>query len=759
MAIGDSGILAGGDLLFLSPTGSGKGLVGDAAAAAALARGRQVLYLTSTRSLARETAGRLARALGPAGFRVVATSRDDREADEDILAGRTDLAVAVYEKARSLFARSAPFRGAVGCIVADEISIVEEAERGLGAFALLRAWRACGPQRPQLVALASRLQCPSATAAALEIPPLVNGERAAPLRVGELHPATGRLAWQPSHDGEALEIAQVDGAPEEPELLLGLLDRLPRPVLVFCPTRRNAVETAQFLADRLPLDPQPRQAPSSPMGGPLGELLQRGVGLHTSDLTREQRLHVEELLRAGVLQVCAATTTLAEGVNLSVRSVILLPGVEELAGGRIDNLLGRAGRPGMGGGVAVRWCTARATAPAPTPSAANRQETVTAAVAWLFASATPPIAQARCHDLLAPALEEGEWSLAMEAGLRDGLWEPADEPGTWRLLPAGRIVATGGVPPAVVAGWRTILRRFPQPAGDAAVAFLALGAGDACGRLPLAPHERQAEPWRPLLRERLADDPSALARYFVGFLDDMGPLPRRLILAAKGALLYLDALDSVPVHTLAEQYAVPPGIVEEFLHGAHHVVSLLYEFARLQSAPWPAHAASLPPDNPPARREAESPAAEPAEPARSALIIEPDYRVLDQPRLVIHRGSTGMVRFDGVPVHLTRIQFRLLEILALNPDEGVPYERIDAYVWPDAKVERQQVSFHRRRLEEKLLAGRFHRQPLIETHASWGLRLCLPRDDIQIEKEPALRFCDVGARVLPVNFVARPVSL
>src|SRR5690606_35196836 len=132
----ESGILSGAGILYLAPTGSGKSLVGEAAAIPHLLRGGMGVWLAPTRALARERADRLAMAFGPAGFRIAVSSRDDRTSDDDIKSGRVDVVVAVYEKARSLFNGSPGFRNRTTLVVADEFQHIDDAERGAAAALL-----------------------------------------------------------------------------------------------------------------------------------------------------------------------------------------------------------------------------------------------------------------------------------------------------------------------------------------------------------------------------------------------------------------------------------------------------------------------------------------------------------------------------------------------------------------------------------------------------------------------------------------------
>lgn len=82
--------------------------------------------------------------------------------------------------------------------------------------------------------------------------------------------------------------------------------------------------------------------------------LQAGAVLHHGDIPQETREVVEGLLRHRAARLAICTTTLAEGVNLPIRTLVLYSVQRRRRGGRVDNLLtrdiknlvGRAGRAG-----------------------------------------------------------------------------------------------------------------------------------------------------------------------------------------------------------------------------------------------------------------------------------------------------------------------------------------------------------------------------------------------------------------------------
>lgn len=84
----------------------------------------------------------------------------------------------------------------------------------------------------------------------------------------------------------------------------------------------------------------------------LLSLVSQGVAYHSTELTSDERLLVEEAFACGAISVLAATSTLAAGVNLPVRRVIF----KHAYVGKVDQTLdatkfrqmcGRAGRKGI----------------------------------------------------------------------------------------------------------------------------------------------------------------------------------------------------------------------------------------------------------------------------------------------------------------------------------------------------------------------------------------------------------------------------
>jgi superfamily II DNA/RNA helicase len=133
------------------------------------------------------------------------------------------------------------------------------------------------------------------------------------------------------------------------------------PALVFCFNRDECWNVAEQLkgkkllaeGQQARLSDELAQYDWSQGAGPkLKQLLQRGVGVHHAGVLPKYRRIVEELFQKKLLSVCVCTETLAAGINLPARSVVLPtlmkgpPGEMKLIDpSTAHQIFGRAGRP------------------------------------------------------------------------------------------------------------------------------------------------------------------------------------------------------------------------------------------------------------------------------------------------------------------------------------------------------------------------------------------------------------------------------
>ncbi|MCA9039316.1 MAG: DEAD/DEAH box helicase [Planctomycetaceae bacterium] len=133
------------------------------------------------------------------------------------------------------------------------------------------------------------------------------------------------------------------------------------PALVFCFNREQCWSVAEHLkgkhlvdkATRDQLNKEVEKHDFSHGAGPkIKQILLRGVGVHHAGLLPYYRRIVEELFQQKLLSVCVCTETLAAGINLPARSVLLTellkgpPGKKKLIeASSAHQMFGRAGRP------------------------------------------------------------------------------------------------------------------------------------------------------------------------------------------------------------------------------------------------------------------------------------------------------------------------------------------------------------------------------------------------------------------------------
>ncbi|KAG7204711.1 hypothetical protein KM043_005125 [Ampulex compressa] len=132
--------------------------------------------------------------------------------------------------------------------------------------------------------------------------------------------------------------------------------------LIFCATRKNCENVALLLSKVLPrtlLDHKKKEKQTVLMALKneeglcpiLCKTIRYGVAYHHSGLTSEERRLLEDAFREGTICVICCTSTLAAGVNLPARRVILRSpyvGNQFLNLSKYKQMIGRAGRAGMG---------------------------------------------------------------------------------------------------------------------------------------------------------------------------------------------------------------------------------------------------------------------------------------------------------------------------------------------------------------------------------------------------------------------------
>ncbi|MEB3846696.1 MAG: DEAD/DEAH box helicase, partial [Desulfurococcales archaeon] len=313
----------GENLLLATPTASGKTLVGLIGVINRLSdEGGKAVYMAPLRSIAYEKAA-LFEKLGALGFstriEVGNYARGPRNAD---------ILVTTYERLDSILRNDPGFLREVSAVVVDEVHYVNDEKRGPILEALI-ARILHSNTSPQLIALSATVSNAGELGEWLHANVVKSGWRPVPLREGVYK--EGRILYT---DGELIEIPVVSPTPYLN--LVAFYAPKNAQMLLFSQSRRRVVslaeKTAKAASDVLYYDEQiaretarevvKSEGPSS-LKEKLAKLILRGVAFHHAGLSNRQRMLVEEAFREGGIAVIHATPTLAAGVNLPARVVIL----------------------------------------------------------------------------------------------------------------------------------------------------------------------------------------------------------------------------------------------------------------------------------------------------------------------------------------------------------------------------------------------------------------------------------------------------
>lgn len=359
----NAGVLDGKNVVLASPTASGKTLVAELAVLKKiLERQGKALYMTPLRALASEKYAEFQKYTTlekPDGhrIRVGITSGDYDRSDEHL--ARYDIIIATNEKADSLLRHKAKWISDVALVVADEVHLLTEADRGPTLEVVITRLKKLNPNL-QLLALSATVRNAAEVAEWIGGSAVTTDWRPVPLKEGvycenEIH----------FKDGSAKTIQPVTGNPIMDISLQTI--REGGQALLFTETRRSAVEMGRRAAATLSRVLSPSEKRSCELVAQrikasgektrLGEILAdqaaHGGGFHHAGLFSGHRKIVEEAFRDGRIKILAATPTLAAGVNLPARLVVITSHERYEAGdGRYPisvleykQFCGRAGRP------------------------------------------------------------------------------------------------------------------------------------------------------------------------------------------------------------------------------------------------------------------------------------------------------------------------------------------------------------------------------------------------------------------------------
>jgi helicase len=324
------GILEGKSVLMTTPTASGKTLIAMMAIHKTLKKNRKAVYLTPLRALASEKYDDM-KVLENLDFgrkiKVMAATGDYDSPGKELAAA--DVIVLTNEKMDTLFRHNAEWLDDIGLFVSDEVHLIGDRERGATLEMMLTKIRKHYPQS-QIVALSATVANSDEIADWLGCELVESDWRPTKLVEGVYEHGMIRMrggtTFRVNSSGisSAVDIAidSVDGGGQ---------------ALIFAETRKRAASLAAKAAEGVHkrLDKPARElavkisseilarGDDSELTKTLAKLVSKGVAFHHAGLASSSREIVESSFRKGVIKLLTATPTLAAGVNLPARRVVI----------------------------------------------------------------------------------------------------------------------------------------------------------------------------------------------------------------------------------------------------------------------------------------------------------------------------------------------------------------------------------------------------------------------------------------------------
>ncbi len=347
--------LAGRNLVLAIPTASGKSLVAYLAILHSVLRGGKALYIVPLKALASEKYEDLAK-FADLGIKVGESTGDYDDIDPKL--STYDIVIATSEKVDSLLRHRTKWLKQITVVVADEVHLMNDPDRGPTLEVILVKFRTFSPDS-QLIALSATIRNCSELAEWLEAELVVSDWRPVPLREGVC--SDGQIFFT---DNSRRDIPEGENPIHS---IVSSTIRAGGQCLVFVNTRRSTESLAVELGAKVKrLMPEKKDAlgrvskrlvgeqeEATMLGTKLARCIKNGCAFHHAGLASSQRKLVESSFRNGDIGAITATPTLAAGINLPARTVIVRDvkrfdsnfGYTAVPVLEVKQMCGRAGRP------------------------------------------------------------------------------------------------------------------------------------------------------------------------------------------------------------------------------------------------------------------------------------------------------------------------------------------------------------------------------------------------------------------------------
>ncbi len=323
----NKGLFKENNLVVAIPTASGKTLVALLACIRATEEtGLKTLYLSPLRALAYEKYLEFRSYLNLINRRTILLTGDYDTEDSNVR--YADVIIATNEKIDSAIRHQAKWISKIGLIITDEIHLINDTSRGPTLEVVIAQLRkVCDAQ---IIALSATIKNADEIARWLEAELVSSDWRPVKLNEGVLHNRTI------TYLGER-KVTIPERYKNSFNNFIHYILKQKSQALIFATTRKMAESTARSLAsfvlrslDKNELVNLNKAAnkilntgEQTKQSRGLAELVRKGVSYHHAGLSPAQRRLVERNFKMGYIKMLSATPTLAAGVNLPARYVII----------------------------------------------------------------------------------------------------------------------------------------------------------------------------------------------------------------------------------------------------------------------------------------------------------------------------------------------------------------------------------------------------------------------------------------------------
>ena len=326
-----SGLLKGKSILVSAPTASGKTLIAMLAMLSYISKNKgKVIYLSPLRALAAEKFSEFKKLEKISlGNKVkVAISTGDFENIEKNLE-KSNVLILTNEKMDSIIRHSAEWVDEIGLVISDEVHLIGDENRGPTLEMILTQLKLLDT-KPQIVGLSATITNSDEIADWLGCKLVKNDWRPVPLSEGVCE--GGEVIMS---DGKTFEVERsLRGTPID----LGVQSvQQGGQSLVFAETRARSKSLATKASDVISLMLEKKEITElektskkilsenehTELVKTLALLVKKGVAFHHAGLNQKCRETIETEFRKGKIKLLSSTPTLAAGVNLPARRVVI----------------------------------------------------------------------------------------------------------------------------------------------------------------------------------------------------------------------------------------------------------------------------------------------------------------------------------------------------------------------------------------------------------------------------------------------------